>query len=161
MQYQQPTTNNSQFAGQVLSCESSLLQLELAVDRAFARAGLSAAPSKKSQILLHGVILTVLCASGLHAQSDRLSGRLIDLSCGSVSARNPARLTVIHSVEHLKQSPGKLAIVTDDRMEVIRLTAEQEKTAGKWRADLAAGEVYIHIDEAGHIHRSLLPWQGR
>jgi hypothetical protein len=103
--------------------------------------------------LLFSILSTMAFGHGVH-----VNGRLIDLTCGSMVLR-AERYVVMHSQACLNdpQVRGGLAILTDNKSIVIRLTDEQEKTAMQWRKQLAFGEVYVSFDIDGKIIRNILP----
>lgn len=108
---------------------------------------------------LAAILLLTAIASA--QTSDRVAGRLIDLSCGSMGMRETTDhqhvLAVIHCSPCMKEqrSDFNLAIIT--HASVIRLTPENIKIAQEWRKDLEFGEVYVYIDKDGKIHRTILP----
>lgn len=83
-----------------------------------------------------------------------VSGRLIDLVCGSMVLRGET-YKIIHSPTCLNdaRARGGLAVVSDENSTVVRLNPEQEKVAIGWRTDLSRGEVYVRISKSGKIER--------
>lgn len=108
----------------------------------------------KMKKLAAKVILILLSTSSIA----QMNGRLLDTSCGSMSLfRDPLKPNVIHSENCINTSPGQLAIIVNDTLDVVHLTVNQTTKAESWRANLAYGEVYISIDDDGKISESKLP----